>query len=117
MATSRMDPERPIVRRSVAYLILWASFLGLTAWRQIPPADVTVLPSTPGPTRYRIDLNRADWPELTLIAGIGERLARRIVTARGQVGAFRSIEEVMALPGVPDRPFQDARPYLTLSTP
>lgn len=32
--------------------------------------------------RFAVDINQADWPELTQVPGIGETLARRIVAMR-----------------------------------
>lgn len=47
-----------------------------------------------------IDLNRAQPKELEQITGIGPVLARRIVAAREQRGAFRSVDELGRIPGI-----------------
>lgn len=47
-----------------------------------------------------IDLNRAQPNELEQITGIGPVLARRIVAAREEQGAFRSVDELGRIPGI-----------------
>ncbi len=64
---------------------------------------------------FTVDLNHASWQELTIIEGIGEALARKIVEARETSGGFDSLEDVMMVPGIPDRPFHRGRAYLKLS--
>ncbi|MCA8963022.1 MAG: helix-hairpin-helix domain-containing protein [Planctomycetes bacterium] len=92
-------------------------FVGLICvWRRLPPTEIDVDPAA-GAAAFEIDLNSASWEQLVLLPGIGETLARRIVEARERRGGFRNLEEVMALPGVPDRPFQRARSYITLRGP
>ena len=44
----------------------------------------------------RVDLNRADLEELVELPGIGEELARRIVSEREVSGPFRDGEELVA---------------------
>jgi competence protein ComEA len=63
-----------------------------------------------------IDINRAEWPELTLLPGISRIMAERIVQNRREEGPYRSIEDLCRVPGVGPktvarlRPFIDARP-------
>lgn len=62
---------------------------------------------------YRIDLNRAGEAELTLLPGIGEVRARRIVAYRREHGPFGRLEEVLAVKGIPESVLQGIRPYVT----
>ena len=48
----------------------------------------------------RLDLNRASAADLAQIPGVGKALARALVEARAEQGAFRSWEEVDAVSGV-----------------
>lgn len=43
---------------------------------------------------FPIDLNKASVHELTLLPGIGEKTARRIVEKRAELKGFRSVEEL-----------------------
>ncbi|MEM7167041.1 MAG: helix-hairpin-helix domain-containing protein [Planctomycetota bacterium] len=85
-------------------------------WRRVPPAAVTIVRAPEDAAPFQLDLNQAPWEQLTLIDGIGETLARRIVAARERRGHFESLEEVMQLPGIPDRPFEAAREWLAVGT-
>ena len=56
----------------------------------------------PNPTAARrIDIQRAQWYEWTLLDGIGESRARRIVSFRQEHGGFRSLEDLEMVPGMP----------------
>jgi len=48
----------------------------------------------------RLNLNDATAEELALIPGVGPTLARALVKERGELGGFRSWEEVDAVSGV-----------------
>jgi competence protein ComEA len=48
----------------------------------------------------KLDLNSASEAELALLPGVGRDLARRLVTARSELGRFSSWEDVDAVPGV-----------------
>ncbi len=65
----------------------------------------------------RIHLNRSPWYEWTLLPGIGEARARRIVDFRALRGGFRSVEDLDQVPGMPRDFAARARPFLTLEDP
>ena len=98
--------------RAAAYLGLWVVLLIIIIARRAPEVEVVVERGVNPAPPFVIDLNRDPWHQLTLIDGIGETLARRIVRAREERGGFQSLEEVMALPGVPDRSLTEARQWL-----
>lgn len=100
--------------RSLAYLALWGLLFAVVCWRRVPPGDVQLLPAVDAPPPFQLDLNQAPWERLTLIDGIGETLAKRIVAAREARGGFDSVDDVMALPGVPDRPFREGQAWVVV---
>lgn len=51
-------------------------------------------------SRASIDVNRAGADQLTTLPGIGEVLARRVVAHRTSVGRFRSVEDLLQVPGI-----------------
>ncbi len=61
---------------------------------------------------FQIRLNEADWPEFTLLPGIGETLARRITAYRQQHGPFRTVEQLQDVKGIGPKTFRRVRPYL-----
>jgi len=61
---------------------------------------------------FQVDINQADWPEFTLLPGIGETLARRIVRFRRTEGPFRSHEDLQRVNGIGPKTLERIRPYL-----
>lgn len=60
-----------------------------------------------------IDLNRATASQLDALPGIGPVLAGRIVEQRARQGAFRSVDELLAVRGIGPRLFERLRPLVT----
>jgi len=61
-----------------------------------------------------LDLNRVSVEDLCLIPGIGESLAREIVTYRESRKGFRSVEELKNVKGIGEKKWKDFRPFFTL---
>lgn len=61
---------------------------------------------------WRVDINRADWPELALLPDVGETLARRMVEFRQQNGPFLDERDLLRVPGIGPRKLEGIRPYL-----
>ncbi len=67
----------------------------------------------PQTAEFIVDVNRADWPELAQLPGIGETLAKRIVEARITDGPFRDHEDVrQRVRGIGPKTLQKIKPYL-----
>jgi competence protein ComEA len=64
------------------------------------------------PVTFQVDINEADWPELTMLPNIGETLARRIVDSRQSHGPFRGHDDLLRVPGIGPRTLDAIRPYL-----
>ena len=62
--------------------------------------------------RNQININDAKWPELTLLPGVSETLARRLVKYRQLHGRFRSLDELQEVHGIGPRSLGRMRPYL-----
>ena len=90
-------------------LIAWQQTFSL--WKQGRQINVD-RPFVAKEVDLRIDLNEADWPELTLLPEISETMARRIVDYRELHGAFQSNEEVKNVHGIGPRTFSLMEPYL-----
>ena len=68
--------------------------------------------------RFETDINRADWPELALLPGVGETLAKRIVENRLASGPFRGHEDLRRVRGIGPKTLDGMRHYLApLSDP
>ena len=58
-----------------------------------------------------LDLNRVSVEDLCLIPGIGESLAREIVTTREKKRRFRSIEELKSIKGIGEKKFDSLKSF------
>lgn len=61
---------------------------------------------------FIVDINSADWPELALLPGIGEGLARRIVTERDLGGPFVDHDDLSRVHGIGPVTLERMKPYL-----
>lgn len=83
--------------------------LGREALRPVPPPD--------GPT-YRVNVNRADWVLLTLVPGIGEKTARKIVAKRDELGGrFATLDQLKEVDGIGEKVLAKLGRYLYLADP
>jgi competence protein ComEA len=62
--------------------------------------------------RFQVDVNAADWPELSQVPAIGETLARRIVESRSAGGRFVDHEDLLRVNGIGPRTLERMKPFL-----
>jgi len=62
--------------------------------------ETEVVDTDPESIKLKIDLNRAEWYELIILPGIGEKKAREIVKYRKETGAFKTIEQLCEVNGI-----------------
>lgn len=62
----------------------------------------------------RLNINTATADELTMLPGIGETIAQRIVDYRQQIGAFSSIEELAQVKGIGKARIDAISDYITV---
>ena len=60
----------------------------------------------------KININTADIQQLTLLPGIGETIAERIVAYRSENGGFTTIEDLMKVSGIGEKKFEQMKPYV-----
>ena len=80
--------------------------------RSITPYIITNYDSdtgAPDRSERRIDLNRAQIKDLEQITGIGPTIAARIVSARAERGPFRTMDDLLAIPGIGPKTLQFLR--------
>jgi competence protein ComEA len=61
----------------------------------------------------KIDVNRAEWPELALLPNIGEQLAKQIVADRTERGPFKDLEDLLRVKGIGPKTLETLRPFLS----
>jgi competence protein ComEA len=59
-----------------------------------------------------VDLNRISGEELSLVPGIGEKMADQIIQLRKDRGGFRDVVDLMALPGIKEKKLNGLKAYL-----
>jgi competence protein ComEA len=62
--------------------------------------------------QFQVDINKAQWPELATLPGVGRKLAERIVQSRETDGPFRDNDDLRRVRGVGVRTLENIRPYL-----
>src|SRR5205809_4830932 len=78
-----------------------AAIAGWWAWQgQLRGRLIDIERAEPIAIDFKIDVNRADWPELALMPNIGEQLAKRIVAERAERGPFRDLAELRRVRGI-----------------
>ncbi len=62
-----------------------------------------------------VNINHADAEMIsTTLKGIGDKKAQAIIDYRNEHGAFRSVDELLNVPGIGEKTLQRLRPQLSL---
>ncbi len=64
--------------------------------------------------RLYVNINTADVEELSLLPGIGEKIAENIILYRTENGFFQSIEEIKNVPKIGNSIFEKIKNYITI---
>jgi len=64
--------------------------------------------------RVGVDLNTSSWTLLRHVAGISERTALNIVSYRNEKGSFRSLTQVLEVPGIGPKTYEQAAGFLRI---
>jgi uncharacterized protein len=80
--------------------------------RQLQESLETVIESCVN--KVGVDLNTSSWTLLRFVAGITERTAQNIVSFRNEKGSFRSRNQVLEVPGIGPKTFEQAAGFLRI---
>ena len=83
----------------------------------VPPETTLPVPAETVPEEtvsFPINLNQASVKELTLLPGIGEVLAQRILDYREAHGGFSAVEELLNVEGIGKKRFEDIFDLITI---
>src|ERR1700732_3682218 len=75
------------------------------------------LAATKKPPPQPINLNAATSEELQLVPGIGPATAEKILTMRKSYGAFKSVDDLLAIRGIGKKRLEKMRKYLIAGRP
>ena len=70
--------------------------------------------ATKKPPAQPININTADSTQLQLVPGIGPSTAEKILRMRKSYGAFKSVNDLMAIRGIGPKRLEKMRKYLTV---
>jgi competence protein ComEA len=123
MPTSDMPPAgrwpKLVLRRAdqaVSAALIALSLVAIAGWMigqgHLRGRLIDIDRAEPVPIDFKIDVNRADWPELALMPGIGEQLAKRIVASRQSKGPFRELSDLRRVRGIGPKTLDGIKPYL-----
>jgi competence protein ComEA len=102
--------------QAAAAAVTAASLVAIAAWwlwqGQLSGRLIEIERAEPVAIDFKIDVNTADWVELTLMPGIGPELARRIVADRDAKGPFRQANDLRRVRGIGPKTLDGMRPYL-----
>jgi len=74
--------------------------LGISYYRgRLAPSPVEILKQTELESQG-VDINMAEWWELVLLPGIGEKTARKIIEYRDSHGPFQSVNDLTKVSGI-----------------
>ncbi len=119
----RRDGWRPLLRRAdqvtVAVLVTGCFTAILLHWvwqLAFSAALIEIEQAPPLELKFQVQVNQADWPELTLLPRIGETLARRIVAYRDQHGPFQSVDQLQEVKGIGPKTLRKIESLVTVES-
>jgi comEA protein len=98
-----------ILREPSRYLLLAATLLLLHA--------ASVSAATKKPPLKPINLNTANSAQLQEVPGIGPATAEKILQMRKSYGAFKSVDDLLAIRGIGPKRLEKMRKYLSVGKP
>jgi competence protein ComEA len=96
-----------LVAAGLVSMIGWWVYRGGASGR-----TVEIEKAQPQTARFQVDINKAQWPELATLPGVGRKLAERIVQSRESDGPFRDNDDLRRVRGIGARTLESIRPYL-----
>src|SRR5258708_5065569 len=78
---------------------------------------VAILPAKKKPPARPVNLNTATSQELQQVPGIGPATAGKILQMRKSYGAFKSVDDLLAIRGIGPKRLEKMRKYLTVGKP
>jgi len=87
--------------------------LGMVLWACL--AVLSIASANKKPPAAPVNLNTADSEQLQLVPGIGPATAEKILQMRKAYGAFKSVDDLLAIRGIGPKRLEKMRKYLTVS--
>ena len=100
------------------FILLLGIFLGRNMTHNYVPVENAIHTQATSTTQSeqqndgRININSATLQQLTLLPGVGEVTAQKIIDYRTENGEFKTIEEIMNINGIGEKKFEQMKPYI-----
>ena len=108
-------PIRPRDQASVIALLAGALALMAVLWirRGGPRGELIEIDRAPPlVAKFQIDVNRAAWPELIQLPGVGPILAQKWIAERERGGPFRNVDDLSRVKGIGPRTLERLKPFI-----
>jgi len=96
--------QRSVPRMFLAIVVFCLAVLPAALAKKKPPA-------------HPININTAGATELQQVPGIGPSTAQKILDTRKSYGAFKSVDDLLAIKGIGPKKLEKMRKYLTIGKP
>ncbi|MBL4883682.1 MAG: helix-hairpin-helix domain-containing protein [Planctomycetaceae bacterium] len=108
--------DQKIVAAICLFLLVWAGgrWIDLSHWGR---EEIEIHRIDSVETTYLVDVNTSNWLEFSMLEGIGEVLAKRIVDYRDEHGDFATVQELQDVKGIGKKTFARILPHLVLREP
>ena len=110
----RTRPGTGLITVLLALLLAWSASLVISRPVERPAAGYGDADAPNTWPDMRLDVNEASAAELTLLPGIGPRLADRIVAHRREHGPFQTIDDLQQVPMIGPVTAERIEPYLVI---
>lgn len=102
---------------AVAGVLGMGLFLAFVCWEVRGGGEGWLVEANQAPQHhysFLVDVNRADWPELAQLPGIGEITARKIIASRKTDGPFAGPDDLERIRGIGEKKVERIRAYLVM---
>lgn len=98
---------------AVVLVMALMAIVGWSVWQvRLRGRMIDIERAEPLPVDFKVDVNAAEWTELSLMPGIGPQLAKRIVAERDARGGFHKMTDLRQVRGIGAKTLEGMRPYL-----
>jgi competence protein ComEA len=109
-----MKHTRTCIKTLAIMLVLLFAAGPVLAEPPAAPPQAVKKPAAGAQLQGTVNINTADAAQLTLLPGIGPKMAESILAYRSSVGTFNSIEDLVNVKGIGPKSLEKLRPYLSL---
>ncbi|HHU48374.1 MAG: helix-hairpin-helix domain-containing protein [Caldicoprobacterales bacterium] len=108
-------PQADLTRINLAARVVDEGMYYVPAIGEEISPDPVITPSKGEAGAEKVNINVADQSQLETLTGIGPVKAQKIIEYRDKNGGFKSIEEIMNVPGIGKKTFENIRDEISIN--